>query len=206
MPIRILIVDDHLIVREGLALIIERQADMEVSGFAATGEQAAEAFRADPADIVLMDLQLPVMTGVDAIREIRTFAPDAAIIVLTMYKGDEDIHRALEAGAATYLLKDSLSDDLIRVIREVHAGGRPMRADVQATLKTRAGRQQLTPREVRVLELVFEGLRNKEIAASLSIREETVEVHLKNIYAKFHVHDRTAAVRLALSRGILHIG
>ena len=205
-PIRVLVVDDHRIVRDGLALIIQREADIEVVGSAATGEEALEAFTRDRPDIVLMDLQLPGMSGVEAIRAIRKSDPNARVVVLTMYDGDEDIHRALEVGAATYLLKDSLADDLIRVVREVHAGERPMRPDVKARLADRAARPTLTQREVHVLQLVLEGKRNKEIGARLSISDETVEVHLKNIFAKLNVHDRTAAVYVALQRGIIHVG
>lgn len=202
--ISIIIADDHPIVREGLSLIIGRHADMKVLASVPTGEDAVAAYVREPADIVLMDLQMPLMNGVEATRAIRQKYPEAKIIVLTMYSGDEDIRRALEAGATTYLLKDSLSDDLIRVAREVHAGGRPLDPEVQARLDVPS--QRLTPREMRVLELVFEGHRNKEIAAKLLISEDTVEVHLKNIFAKLMVHDRTAAVRVGLSRGIIHMG
>jgi two-component system NarL family response regulator len=152
-----------------------------------------------------MDLQLPTMSGLDAIRSIRREDAEARIIVLTMYQGDEDIHRALSAGATTYLLKDTLSDDLIRFVREVHAGRSPIRADVKARLDERAGQPTLTPREVQVMELVYEGRRNKEIATLLGISEETVQVHLKNIFAKLKVGERTAAVNVALRRGIVHI-
>jgi DNA-binding NarL/FixJ family response regulator len=205
-PIRVLVVDDHRIVREGLALIVQREPDIEVVGTAASGEEAVAAFLELRPDVVLMDLQLPVMSGVEAIRSIREADPDARIVVLTMYDGDEDIHRAIHAGAATYLLKDSLSHDLIRTVRSVHAGGRPMSDDVMARLQDRASRPSLTQREVHVLKLVLEGQRNKEIAAQLSISEETVHVHLKNIFTKLDVHDRTAAVYVALRRGIIHLG
>jgi RNA polymerase sigma factor (sigma-70 family) len=203
--IRVLCVDDHRIVREGIGLIIARQADMEVVGSAATGEEAVLLFKRERPDVTLMDLQLPVMSGLDAIRSIRREDADARIIVLTMYQGDEDIHRALSAGATTYLLKDTLSDDLIRFVREVHAGRSPIRADVKARLDERAGQPTLTPREVQVMELVYEGRRNKEIATLLGISEETVQVHLKNIFAKLKVGERTAAVNVALRRGIVHI-
>lgn len=203
--IGVLIVDDHSIVREGLSLIIEREADMEVVGAAANGEEAVEAFGQKQPDIVLMDLQLPGMSGVDAIRAIRRSGATTPIVVLTMYEGDEDIHRALQAGATTYLLKDSLSDDLIRVVRDVYAGERPIPPDVKARLEDRAARPQLTNREIDVLKLVLEGQRNKEIAFSLSISEETVQVHLRSIFAKLDVHDRTAAVSMALRRGIIHL-
>jgi two-component system NarL family response regulator len=152
-----------------------------------------------------MDLQLPGMSGLEAIQEIRRENPEARIIVVTMYQGEQDIFRVLQAGAATYLLKDTLSGDLIRVIREVHGGRRPITPDIQARLAERSEHLALTAREVDVLELVSQGLRNKEIAATLDLSEATVQVHVKNILAKFHVNDRTAAVSVALRRGIIHI-
>ena len=167
--IRVLCVDDHRIVREGIGLIIDRQTDMEVVGSAATGEEAVLLFMRERPDVTLMDLQLSTMSGLDAIRAIRHEDAEARIIVLTMYQGDEDIHRALSAGATTYLLKDTLSDDLIRFVREVHAGRSPIRADVKARLDERAGQPTLTPREVQVMELVYEGRRNKEIGTLLGI-------------------------------------
>lgn len=203
--IRVLCVDDHRIVREGLGLIIDREPDMHVVGFAATGEEAVAIFARERPDVTLMDLQLPTMSGLEAIQSIRREDPDARIVVLTMYQGDEDIHRALSAGASTYLLKDTLSDDLIRIVREVHAGRRPIRAEVKARLDERAAQPTLTPREVQVMERVAEGRRNKEIATALGISEETVQVHLKNIFAKLKVGERTAAVNVALRRGIVHI-
>jgi two-component system, NarL family, response regulator len=204
--IRVLCVDDHRIVREGIALIIGRQPDMKVVGSAATGEEAVELFERHRPDITLMDLQLGSMSGVEAIRAIRQQDAAARIVVLTMYHGDEDIHRALEAGAAAYLLKDTLSDDLIRIVREVHVGTTPLiSSDVQAHLAERASRPQLTRREVQVIELISYGMRNKEIAAALGISEETAQVHVKNILAKLNVQDRTAAMNVALRRGIIHI-
>jgi DNA-binding NarL/FixJ family response regulator len=203
--IRILCVDDHRIVREGIALIISRQPDMRVVAFAATGDEAVQKFEQHRPDITLMDLRLGATSGLDAIIAIRRGHPDARIIVLTMYKGDEDIHQALKTGAATYLLKDSLSDDLIRVVREVHAGGHPIGDDVRARLDERATQPTLTPREVQVLKLVAIGHRNKEIATLLGLSDETVPVHLKNIFSKLGVNERTAAVNVALRRGIVHI-
>jgi DNA-binding NarL/FixJ family response regulator len=205
-PIRVLVVDDHWVVREGLALIMAREADIDVVGAVATGEEAVAVFLRQRPDVVLMDLQLAEMSGVEAICEIRESDPNARIVVLTMYDGDEDVHRALQAGAMTYLLKGSPSHDLIRVIRDVHAGKRPLRPDVQVRLEDRAARPTLTHREIDVLERVLKGERNKEIAASLSIAEDTVQAHLKNIYVKLDVHDRTAAVYVALRRGIIHVG
>jgi DNA-binding NarL/FixJ family response regulator len=204
--IRVLCVDDHRIVREGLTLIINRQPDMDVVGSAADGEEAVELFARLLPDVTLMDLQLGTMGGVDAIRAIRRQTPAARIVVLTMYQGDEDIHRALEAGAATYLLKDTLSDDLVRVVRQVHAGDHPVMPTVEARLAERAASPTLTRREVQVIELISQGMRNKEIAASLGISEETAHVHVRNILAKLKVKDRSGAINVALRRGIIHIG
>ena len=203
--IRVLCVDDHRLVLDGLQLIIETHPGLEVVGTATNGAEAIEAFRALRPDVTLMDLQLPGMSGLEAIRAIRHEHPDARIIVVTMYHGDEDIFRTLQAGAATYLLKDTLSDELIRVIREVHDGGRPVTPNVRARLAERSEHETVTPRELEVLELVSQGLRNKEIAAVLGLSESTVQVHVKNILAKFQVNDRTAAVNVALRRGIIHI-
>jgi two-component system NarL family response regulator len=203
--VRILVVEDHRIVREGLILYLERDPAFEVIDAVGTGEDAVAAYLRHRPDVVLMDLQLPAMSGVDAIRSIRRADHDARVVVLTMYEGDEDIRRALDAGAATYLLKASLSDDLVDVVRKVNSGGRPLSPEVQARLVDHAARPALTHREVDVIDLVSRGHRNKEIAAALDIREETVEVHLKNIFAKLDVHDRTAAVRSALRRGIIHL-
>ena len=203
--IRILVVDDHPLFRTGVAALLATQPDMQLVAEGGNGLEAIRQFRACRPDVTLMDLQLPTMSGLEAIHAIRREDADARIIVLTMYQGDEDIHRALTAGATTYLLKDTLSDDLIRFVREVHAGRRPIRADVKARLDERATQPTLTPREVQVMELVSEGRRNKEIAVLLGISEETVQVHLKNIFAKLKVGERTAAVNVAIRRGIVHI-
>ena len=205
--IRVLCVDDHRIVRDGIALIIDREPDMKVIGRAATGEEAIALFEKHRPDITLMDLQLARMSGVEAIKAIRNQDPQARVVVLTMSRGDEDVYRALEAGAATYLLKDTAFEDLVRVVREVHAGEQPeFTQDVKDRLVERAGKPTLTPREIQVLELVRRGLRNREIAVSLAISEETVQSHVKSILAKLDVQDRTAAIDVALRRGILHFG
>jgi two-component system, NarL family, response regulator len=204
-PVRLLCVDDHRIVREGIALILSREPDITVVATAATAQEAVAEFKRHLPDITLMDLRLGETSGIEAIREIRREYPAARIVVLTMYQGDEDIHRALSAGATTYLLKDALSDELIRVVREVHAGGHPMATDVRARLDKRAAQPTLTPREIQVLQLVSQGKRNKEIAAILGLSEDTVPVHVKNIFAKLRVNERTAAVNVALRRGIIHI-
>jgi DNA-binding NarL/FixJ family response regulator len=203
--IRILCVDDHRLVLAGLELLIERQPDMTHVGSATTGEEAVSLFRQHRPDITLMDLQLPVMSGLEAIRLIRHASPDARIIVLTMYHGDEDIHKALAAGASTFLLKDMLSEALMQVIREVHAGKGRLLPDVQTRLDERATRRSLTSREVQVTELIALGRKNREIAAELGISEETVQVHVKSILTKLGVNDRTAAVYVAMRRGIIHL-
>ncbi len=202
-PIRVMCVDDHRVVREGLAAMIAGQPDMQVVASAATGEQAVDLFRRHLPDVTVMDLMLPVLSGLEAIRTIRRDDRDARIIVLTMYHGEEDIYRAVEAGAATYLLKDSISDDLIAMIREVHAGRRPIPPDIARVLASRT--TPLSAREVAVVELMARGLRNKEIAAELHISEETAKVHVRRLFAKLQVNDRTAAVQVALRRGIIHL-
>jgi two-component system, NarL family, response regulator len=198
-------VDDHAIVREGLSLIINKESDMEVVASASNANEAVSIYRRDRPDVTLMDLRLGSSSGTTAIQEIIRDWPEARIIVLTMYEGDEDIHRALEAGAVTYLLKDTLSDDLIRVVRDVHGGKKPIGAAVRARLAERASHPTLTPREIVVLELLAQGMRNKEIAAALGISEATVPVHMKSIFAKLEVNDRTAAVNVAVRRGIIHL-
>jgi two-component system, NarL family, response regulator len=204
-PIRIMCVEDHRIVREGIVLLLERQPDFKVVATASNGRESIAQFRRHRPDVTLMDLELPLMGGVEAIRHIRREDADARIVVLTVYQGDEDIHRALQAGAATYLLKDTISDELVRVIREVHAGQHPLTPDVQARLAHRAEQRSLTPREVLVLELVSRGLRNRDIARSLNISEETVQVHVRNIVTKLDADSRMAAIRIAMQRGIIHI-
>jgi two-component system, NarL family, response regulator len=203
--IRVLCVDDHRVMLDGLALLIGRQPDMEVIASATNGERAVELFASHMPDITLMDLQLPTMSGLEAIGEIRAAHPDARIVVLTMFQGDEDIYRALEAGASAYLLKDTLAEDLVNVIREVHTGNRPIPPGVAAALAVRKVQPSLTPREIEVVHLIAEGLRNKEIAVALGISEETAKVHVKNILAKLNVSDRSAVVAVAVRRGIIHI-
>jgi two-component system NarL family response regulator len=203
--IRILVVDDHPMIRAGLSASIETEPDMSVIASACTGAEGIDLFRQHQPDITLMDLKMPAIGGVEAIRAIRSGSPSAKIIVLSTYQGDEDIFRALEAGAITYLLKDTLGKDLVRVIREVSAGERPIPPPVAQRLADRMLKPCLTARETQVLHLMARGLRNKEIAAELTISEETAQGHVKNILAKFCVHDRTEAVTVAIKRGIVHL-
>ena len=203
--ITVLCVDDHRIVREGLRMILNSEPDMTVIDAAATGSDAIMRYRRHSPDITLMDLQLPDISGVDAIREIRAIDAAARIIVLTMYKGDEDIHRAIAAGASTYLLKDTLSDDVPRIVREVYAGQQTLPPDVAARLQERAAQRALTPREIEVMKLVAAGRRDKEIALALAISTQTARVHMKNIFLKLGVSDRTEAMSVAIRRGIIHI-
>jgi DNA-binding NarL/FixJ family response regulator len=204
--IRVLCVDDHRLMREGIVRIVSLQPDMEVVAQASHGEEAVEQFRRHRPDVVLMDLQLPRMNGLQAIRAIRAEQPDARVIVLTMYQGDEDIFRAMESGAAGYLLKDTVPDDLVQGIRDVYAGGRVLPPEIAAVLEARAKQPALTFREIQVLELLATGKRNKEIAAHLGISGDTASAHVKSIFSKFNVHDRTAALAEGLRRGIIHIG
>lgn len=203
--IRVMCVEDHRIVREGLALIINQEPDMKIVGSCATVDEAIELYRTLRPDVTLMDLRLGTASGVDAIKAIRRENPEARIIVLTMYEGDEDIFRAHQAGATTYLLKDTLSSDLVRVVREVHAGERPVLPEVQARLAERASMPTLTAREIEVLQLISQGLRNKEVGAMLGITEGTVQIHVKNIFAKLSVNDRTGAVQVAVRRGLIQM-
>jgi DNA-binding NarL/FixJ family response regulator len=203
--IRVLCVDDHRLVREGIAWLISISSDIEVVGQAATGEDAVSLHKQHQPDITLMDLQLPGMSGLEAIRAIRKDSPSAKIIVLTMYHGEEDVYRAIEAGAETYLLKDMLYEDLMRSIRAVHEGQPSLSKEVKAILAERAGHAALTPREIEIVRHVASGMRNKQIAVALGISDETVQSHLRNIFAKFEVTDRTAMLSVAFQRGFLHI-
>jgi len=192
-------------IRAGLTATIGPEPDMTVVASASTGREGLEQYRRHQPDITLMDLKMPDMGGVEAIRTIRAEFPSAKIVVLSTYQGDEDIYRALEAGAVTYLLKDMIAERLMGVIREVAGGGRPIPPEVAQRLTGRMFQSALTNREVEVLQLVARGMRNKEIAADLKISDETVQGHVKNILAKLSVHDRTEAVAIAIRRGIVHL-
>jgi len=203
--IRILCVDDHPIVRQGIAGLVGVQVDMALVAEAADGREAIRQFRAHRPDVTLMDLQMPEMSGLDAIIAIRGEAPDARIIVLTTYAGDVQVLRALKAGAHGYLLKNALHKELIDTIRAVHAGRKSLSPEASFQLAEHATDETLTPAEVRVLRLIAQGNANKEIAAQLSLSEETVKGQVRNILSKLGAKDRTHAAMLGFKRGIIEI-
>jgi two-component system, NarL family, response regulator len=203
--IRVLVIDNHPMIRAGLSATISPEPDIEIVASAENGRAGVDLYREHQPDVALMDLKMPEMGGVEAIRAIRADFPLAKIVVLSTYEGDEDIYRAMQAGAVTYLLKNTRSEKMIGVIREVAAGGRPVPPEVAQKLTDRMFQPALTNRELDVLNLVARGMRNKEIAAALNITEETAQSHMKNILAKLSVHDRTEAVSVAIRRGIVHL-
>jgi two-component system, NarL family, response regulator len=204
-PIRILVAEDHLVARVGVGAIVNMQPDMKVVGEASNGQQAVEMYRKIRPDVVLLDMRMPIMSGVDAARAIKTEFPEARMVALTTYGGDEDIRRALSAGIQAYLTKDVLHDELLKAIRAVHAGQKYLPAAVAAALTAQMPRPDLSAREVQVLELIVRGLANKQIAYSLNIAEHTVKNHVKNILSKLGVQDRTQAATAAIQRGIVHL-
>lgn len=203
--IRVLCVDDHPIVREGLASILALQKDMELIGEAGSGVEALELFRKMQPDVTLVDLRLPDMSGHELTRQILAQSPNARIIILTSFEGDADIERALAAGARGYVVKGMVREELLGAIRAVHAGKKHVHGTVAEKLAEHLGSEKLSERELQVLREMAAGKRNKEIGAELSIAEDTVKMHVKNILEKLQVSDRTEAVTVALRRGILHL-
>jgi DNA-binding NarL/FixJ family response regulator len=202
---RILIADDHYVVRMGLVALVETEPDLQVIGEAADGAQAVELFTKLRPDLTLMDLRMPEKDGITATREIHDKFPNARILMLTTFDGDDDIHKALSAGASGYLLKNSTRESLIPALRAVAAGQRWIPKEVATRLARRKMFEELTPRELEVLNQLAKGLANKEIADVLIISEHTVKDHLKSILGKLRVADRTEAVTAAIQRGIIHL-
>jgi two-component system NarL family response regulator len=202
---RVLVVDDHSLLRTGVANIINQEPGFAVVAEASNGREAVEAFVAHQPDVVLMDLRMPEMEGVEAVRRIREIDPQARVIVLTTYDADEDIARALQAGAKAYILKDIAADALVACIRTVLAGRSYLAPAAAAKLAERVTQVQLTPRELAALQLVASGQSNKEIATALDISERTVKSHLAHLFDKLHVTSRTEAVRVATRRGLVRV-
>ena len=201
--IRILVVDDHPVVREGVDALVRRKTDMRIVAQATNGREAIEQFRAHRPDVTLMDLQMPEMSGLDALMALRGEFPDARIIVLTTYKGDAQVLRAIKAGASAYLLKNALHKELLDTIRAVHAGKKYISPEASYELAEYASGDALTPAEVRVLRLIAEGNANKEIAAQMSVSEDTVKGQVRNILSKLGAKDRAHAAMIGVKRGII---
>jgi DNA-binding NarL/FixJ family response regulator len=205
VPIRILAVDDHPVVRQGIAGLVAVHSDMSLVAEASNGREAIQQFRTHHPDVTLMDLQMPEMNGFDALIAIRGEFPEARIIVLTTYVGDTQVLRALKAGARAYLLKNSLHKELLETIRAVHDGKKALSPEASYQLAEHATDDALTPTEIRVLRLIAEGNANKEIAAQLSITEDTVKGQVRNILSKLDANDRTHAAMIGLKRGIIEL-
>ena len=203
--IRILTVDDHPVLRQGIAALIANEGDMILVGEAANGREAIQQFRAHRPDVTLMDLQMPEMSGLDAMLAIRGEFPDARIIVLTTYTGDVQAKRAIQGGARAYLLKNSLHKELLDTIRAVHAGRKNLSPEVSFELAEHSAEETLSPLEVRVLRLIADGNSNKEIAAVLSVTEDSVKGHVRNILSKLGANDRTHAAMIGVRRGIIEV-
>jgi DNA-binding NarL/FixJ family response regulator len=204
-PIRVFSVDDHPLLREGIAALVNSQTDMVLNAQAATGAEAIQLFKEQLPDVTLLDLRLPDMSGIDVLIAIRSQFPDARIIMLTTFEGDVEIQRALQAGARGYLLKNTPPNELLDVIRQVHAGKKRIPPEIASQLLEHMSDEVLTEREIEVLKHVADGNRNREIAERLFISEETVKVHIKHIMEKLGASDRTQAVSIGLRRGIIQL-
>jgi len=205
VPIRILTVDDHALLREGIAALVDAESDMKLVAEASNGQDAIEKFRAHRPDVTLMDLQMPGLSGIEAIIGIRSEFPNARIVVLTTYTGDTKVLRALKAGARAYILKGEVHRELLDTIRAVHAGKKRIPPAIAGVLADHAAEDELSAREIDVLRLIATGNANKEVASELSIAEETVKSHVSNILAKLGANDRTHALTIALKRGIIEL-
>ena len=203
--IRILAVDDHPLLRKGIAALVNTESDMKLVAEASTGEEGVERFRAHRPDVTLMDLQLPDLSGVEAISRILSEFPDAHIVVLTTYTGDAQVLRALRAGARAYILKSHVHRELLETIRTVHAGRKRIPPDIATELAEHAAEDELSPREIEVLKLIAVGKSNKEIGDKLFIGEATVKGHVTNILSKLTANDRAHAVTIGLKRGIISL-
>lgn len=203
--IRVLCVDDHPLVRKGIASILANEADIQLVAEGDDGRDAVELFRRHRPDVTLMDLRMPELDGIAAVKQIRGEFPEAKIIALTSFDGDQDIYRALEAGVRGYLLKETVHTEILNAIRAVHAGRRLMSPEVAARMAEYFPQAALTPREIEVLSLVARGLGNKEIAEQLGTAGGTVKMQVQNILSKLGATDRTHAVTIALQRGIIHL-
>lgn len=203
--ISIMVIDDQAVVRQGFVALINTVVDMEVIAEGINGQQAIDLYRQHKPDVTLIDLRMPVVGGVEAITTIRREFPDARLIVLTTYDGDEDIYRSLQAGAKGYLLKDVFFEELEATIRTIYAGARRIPAAIAERLAERMAGSELTAREMEVLKLIVRGNSNKEIAANLNISEATVKSHINNLLSKLGVTDRTQAATMALQRGLVHL-
>ena len=204
-PIRVMLVDDHPAFRKGMAALIESEPDLLVIAETGDGSEALTVYRQKKPDVVLMDLRLPGMGGVEATIAIRKEFPDARVIVLTTFETDEDIFRAIQSGAKCYLLKDTPEDQLAAAIRDVHTGKHILSEKVARRLAERQRRPELTPREMDVLKMLIKGRSNREIGNALFVSEDTVKAHLKTLFAKFKVQDRTEAAISAIRQGIVHL-
>ncbi|HEU4765746.1 MAG TPA: response regulator transcription factor [Pyrinomonadaceae bacterium] len=203
--IRVFSVDDHPLLREGIAALVSNQLDMKLVAAASTGAEALQLFKQHVPDVTLLDLRLPDMSGIDILIAIRSEFPEARVIILTTFEGDVEIHRALQAGARGYLLKNMPPSELLDVIRQVHAGKKRIPAEIASHLAEHMSDENLTEREVEVLRQVADGNKNRDIAKKLFISEETVKVHIKHIMEKLGATDRTQAVAIGIRRGIIHL-